>query len=178
MAVLYVDMIQHSLDPSDDRLSSFRAAERCQSLLSRMTTTDNFAKRYGIVLDELRAGAKRQLYESSKDVQGTCHLRDGVPDVHPVVNDAYFTPSSDNMQSQLNTDVSAHLPSDRLITMRNKFPYSDDAITSSENCESAGEMPRDGDQATVLTGLSGWGELDSMVSQIVISSLTHPPDAG
>lgn len=60
--MLYVYTIQQQQSPLEQHLPHFEAAVRCQNQISSQADAESLAERYGIVLEELRLEAVKQIH--------------------------------------------------------------------------------------------------------------------
>ena len=138
--MLYLYTIQQQQSPLEQHLPHFEAAVRCQNQISSQAVAESLAERYGIVLEELRLEAIKQIHWKREDTK----ISTSVSDQHTHV-DIFEERGGSDIPVQ-SIERSNQRDGDSL--------YSGNQIGSIHNVTTPNSL---------MAEMTGWDQFDSMV---------------
>jgi hypothetical protein len=146
MVVLYVSTIQQRHSSNEIYRTYFEAAARCQSQISSLAENESLAQRYGVVLEELRLEAVKQV-QHQKEIQNE--------DSNVRMQPNFTVPEA--IMNQDNTNIAqSHNPIGAQV-MGELFSNSDASVF---------EGPTGTTPPSLIADLTSWSDFDSLVRSL------------
>jgi hypothetical protein len=152
VVVLYIYRIQQHLQTPGECKGYFGAAKRCQTQLESVSETDCLARRYCVVLEELRLEAAR-------------HTNCRVAEASEAISDTTPVPPGSSATNEQIENTSALLPQLDFTSNSNTSPgtqfYSGNIPPTPESAAfNASFLP----DSSIMADLTSWGQFDSLVT--------------
>ncbi|KAJ4375826.1 hypothetical protein N0V83_001103 [Neocucurbitaria cava] len=149
VVVLYIYRIQQHLITPGKCEGYFSAGQKCQRQLESVSETDCLARRYCLVLEELRVEALRQTSQLSDPGTTPLPLSTDTPTGHPSIQDSLVATSTPQ------TDGASPSGLGSTFYNTNHIPPTPESAVFNPNY-----LPSN----SIMSDLTSWGQFDSMVT--------------